>query len=82
MYKIVTGAGTEYLQGTYGTTGGTTWAFTTTVSSTNRAFTADVDTKGRLAGSKLRFTCLSTTAWQVEGIVNTSGTAATAFSGS
>lgn len=84
-YKIITGAATEFLLGGY---------TSVDTDSTNAVavFTGDGATHiavnmtaaasnalGGLKGTKLRFTCLSSTLWMVEGIVMGGGTVATAF---
>lgn len=81
-YKVITGAGTELLIGGYTNidtdTSNAVAAFTGN-GSTHIAVTMNGTTTGGLAGTKLRFTCLSTTRWEVEGINLGSGTVATAF---
>lgn len=84
-YKIITGAATELLIGGYTNVD-------TDTSNAVAVFTADGSThiavnmdsassnaKGGLIGTKLTFTCLSSTKWMVEGIVQGAGTVATAF---
>lgn len=84
-YKIITGAATELLIGGYTNVD-------TDTSNAVAVFTANGSThisvnmtaagsnaQGGLAGTSLRFTCLSTTRWAVEGIVLGGGTVATAF---
>ena len=84
-YKIITGAATEFLIGGYVNVdtdtsnavaaflgnGSTHIAVTMAATGTNAT--------GGIQGTKLRFTCLSTTRWMVEGIVEGGGTVATAF---
>jgi hypothetical protein len=79
-YKIVPAVATELLIGGYTASGSGISVFPSLFSSGNKSFSMDSDTKGRLTGTKLRFTCLSTTLWSVEGIAICAGTAATAFS--
>jgi len=79
-YKIVPAAATELLIGGYTGSGSTNNVFQSLLATGNKSFLMDADTKGRLTGTKLRFTCLSTTLWSVEGIAVCSGTAASAFS--
>lgn len=84
-YKIITGAATELLIGGY-------TSVDTDSSNATAQFTANGSTHvavnmtaaasnalGGLAASRLRFTCLSTTRWLVEGVVNCAGTPASAF---
>jgi len=84
-YKVITGVGTQLLIGGYTSVdtdstnaaaiftgnGSTHVSINMTAASTNAA--------GGLQGTKLRFTCLSTTRWMVEGIVMCAGTPVTAF---
>ena len=84
-YKIITGAGTELLIGGYtsvDTDTGNAVAFFSPNGSTHIAVSSNGTTTGGLLGTKLRFTCLSSTKWLVEGSVQGSGTVATAFSAS
>ena len=81
-YKVITGAGTEFLIGGYTNvdtdTANAVAAFTGN-GSTHIAVTMNGTTTGGLLGTKLRFTCLSVTRWMVEGIVQGNGTVATAL---
>lgn len=80
--KVITGAGTELLIGGYMNvdtdTSNAVAAFDGN-GSTHVAVSMNGTTTGGLQGTKLRFTCLSSTRWSVEGIVRGSGTVATAF---
>ena len=80
--KVITGAGTELLIGGYTNvdtdTSNAVAAFTGN-GSTHVSVSMNGTTTGGILGTKLRFTCLSTTRWMVEGIVQGSGTVATAF---
>lgn len=80
--KVITGAGTELLIGGYTNvdtdTSNAVAAFTGN-GSTHVAVSMNGTTTGGIKGTKLRFTCLSATAWMVEGTVHGSGTVATAF---
>ncbi len=84
-YKVITGAATEFLIGGYtnvDTDTSNAVAVFTGNGSTHIAVTqaaASTNSTGGLAGSRLRFTCLSTTRWSVEGIVLGAGSPATAF---
>jgi len=84
-YKIITGAATEFLIGSYTNVD-------TDTSNAVAVFTANGSThvsvnmtaagsnaQGGLAGTRLRFTCISLTRWLVEGVVHGGGTVATAF---
>lgn len=77
-YKIITGAATEFLIGTY-VQQATALATFTGNGSTHIAFTMNGTTTGGLIGTTLRFTCLSLTRWAVEGVNQGSGTGVTAF---
>lgn len=80
--KVITAAGTELLVGGYTNvdtdTSNAVAAFDGN-GSTHVAVSMNGTTTGGLQGTKLRFTCLSSTRWMVEGIVRGSGTVATAF---
>lgn len=80
--KVITGAGTELLIGGYMNvdtdTSNAVAAFTGN-GSTHIAVTMNGTTTGGVLGTKLRFTCLSSTRWMVEGIVQGTGVVATAF---
>lgn len=83
--KVITGAGTELLIGGYTNvdtdTSNAVAAFTGN-GSTHVSVSMNGTTTGGILGTKLRFTCLSSTRWMVEGIVQGSGTVATAFANS
>lgn len=80
--KVITGAGTELLIGGYTNvdtdTSNAVAAFDGN-GSTHVSVSMNGTTTGGLLGTKLRFTCLSTTKWMVDGIVRGSGVVATAF---
>jgi hypothetical protein len=84
-YKVITGAGTELLTGGYlsvDTDSSNAAAVFTGNGSTHVAVNmtaAASNALGGLKGTKLRFTCLSSTLWEVEGMVMCGGTPATAF---
>lgn len=81
-YKVITGAGTELLIGGYtnvDTDTSNAVAVFTGNGSTHVSVSMNGTTTGGLLGTKLRFTCLSSTRWMVEGIVQGSGVVATAF---
>jgi len=85
-HKIITGAGTEFLIGGYtsiDTDTANAAAIFTGNGSTHIAVNmtpAETNALGGILGTKLRFTCLSSTRWEVEGIVMCGGAPATAFS--
>jgi len=80
--KVITAAGTELLIGGY-TNVDTDTSNAVAVfdgnGSTHVSVSMNGTTTGGLQGTKLRFTCLSSTRWMVEGIVRGSGVVATAF---
>lgn len=80
--KVITGAGTEFLIGGY-TNVDTDTSNAVAVfdgnGSTHVAVSMNGTTTGGVLGTKLRFTCLSSTRWMVEGIVRGTGVVATAF---
>lgn len=84
-YKVITGAGTELLIGGYVSVDtdstNATAVFTGNGSShvAVNMTAASSNALGGLQGTKLRFTCLSSTRWEVEGVVMCGGTPATAF---
>jgi hypothetical protein len=81
-YKVITGAATEFLIGGYtnvDTDTSNAVAVFTGNGSTHIAVTMNGGTTGGLLGTTLRFTCLSATRWQVEGMMMGSGVVATAF---
>lgn len=84
-YKVITDAGTTLLQGqvfsidTDSTNAVAAW---TGNGSSHLAVTqaaAATNATGGLLGSWLRFTCVSTTLWQVEGMTQAAGTPSTPF---
>lgn len=84
-YKIITGAGTELLTGGYNsidTDSSNAMAFFTGNGSTHVAVNmtaANSNALGGIQGTQLRFTKLTSTLWQVSGVVECGGTPATAF---
>jgi len=81
-YKIITDAATTFLVGavmagdaTIATSGDVFEADGTTIV----AVTMDGDTKGGFIGTTLRFVCISSTKWYVNGLVIGTGTMATPF---
>lgn len=80
--KVITGAGTELLIGALmnvDTDTSNAVAAWTGNGSTHVAVSMNGTTTGAVAGTKLRFTCLSSTRWMVEGNVLGTGTVATPF---
>lgn len=81
-YKIITDAATTFMVGavmagdaTIATSGDVFEANGTTIV----AVTMDGDTKGGFIGTTLRFTCINSTQWYVEGLVIGTGTMVTPF---
>lgn len=85
VYKIITANSTTFLVGSYGSydTDTTTTAnavqYFTGNGSTHVSLSMNGTTTGGLAGTNLKFTCISTTQWLVEGNNLGSGSVATAF---
>lgn len=80
--KIITGSATELLIGSLAsidTDTSNAVAAWTGNGSTHIAVSMNGTTTGAIAGTKLRFTCLSSTKWMVEGVNLGSGTVATPF---
>lgn len=84
-YKVITAVGTELLTGGYtsiDTDSANAAAVFTGNGSTHVAVNmtaAGSNALGGIKGTSLRFTCLSSTLWEVEGTVMCGGTPATAF---
>lgn len=84
-YKVITDAGTTLLVGSVmgiDTDSSDALAAWRGNGSTHIAVTqaaAGTNATGGIAGSWTRFTCVSTTLWLVEGVINQAGTAATPF---
>ena len=87
-YKVITGAATEFLIGSYMSVDtdtsnvGLTMVGNGTSHIAVNMTAASSNALGGIQGTTLRFTCLSTTRWAVEGVVQCAGTPATAFSAS
>lgn len=77
-YKVITGAATEFLVGSYVSQAAALASFAGN-GTTHIAFTMNGTTTGGLIGTKLRFKCLSATRWSVEGINQGSGTGVTSY---
>lgn len=77
-YKVITGAATEFLLGGVVENAAALAVFSGD-GSTHRAVTMNGTTTGGLKGTALRFTCLSTTLWMVEGVNLGSGVGVTPF---
>lgn len=80
--KVITGAATELLIGSLvnvDTDTSNAVAAWTGNGSTHIAVSMNGTTTGAVAGTKLRFTCLSSTRWLVEGVIQGTGTVATPF---
>jgi hypothetical protein len=84
-YKIITAAGTELLVGTLSSVDTDTsdaMAGFSGNGSSHVSVTMNGSTTGGLIGTKIRFTCLSSTRWMVEGTNRGTGTVATPFAAS
>lgn len=77
--KIITGAGTQLLQGVITSATTTASVFESVIATSNISVAMNGTTTGGLVGSQFEFTCLSATLWQVFGTNFTSGTTATPF---
>jgi len=80
--KVITAVGTELLIGSYtnvDTDTSNAVAVFTANGSTHVAVSMNGTTTGGILGTKIRFTCLSSTRWSIDGDVLGSGTVATAF---
>lgn len=77
--KIITGAGTQLLQGVITSATTTASVFESVTATSNISVAMNGTTTGGLVGTQLEFTCLSTTLWQVFGTNFTSSTTATPF---
>lgn len=80
-YKIITDAATTFLLGTIIVTKASDGTMLACFGdgSTHIAVNMAGTTKGGLAGTSLKFTCISATLWLVEGVDNASGAIATPF---
>jgi hypothetical protein len=77
--KIITGAGTQLLQGVITSATTTASVFQSVIATSNISVAMNGTTTGGLVGTQLEFTCLSSTLWQVFGTNFTSSTTATPF---
>lgn len=77
--KIITGSGTQLLQGVITSATTTASVFESVIGTSNISVAMNGSTTGGLVGSQFTFTCLSATLWQVYGTNFTSGTTATPF---
>lgn len=78
-YKVITGAATEFLVGGVAQNAAALAVFSGNGTS-HISVLMNGTTTGGLLGTALRFTCLSTTKWMVEGVNLGSGTGVTPFS--
>lgn len=84
-YKVITDAGTTFLQGmvlstdTDSTNALASWTGNGTSHLAVTQAAASTNATGGLLGSWLRFTCVSSTLWQVEGLTQAAGTPSTPF---
>ena len=82
-YKIITSAGTELLVGqilncdTDSSDAVAIWK--SLVATSNIAVTMNGTTTGGIKGDRVKFTCLNSTTWLVEGNLNANGVVATPF---
>lgn len=83
-HKVITDAGTTFLLGglAMGEAAGTTTLNALGDGSANVAVTMNGTTTGGIKGSRFTVECISTTVWEVSGIINGSGTLATPFANS
>jgi hypothetical protein len=80
--KVITNAGTVFIQGTvnaFVTGTDADLAADAANGSTHVAVTMNGTTTGGIAGTRFRLTCRTATKWQVEGDIIKSGTVATSF---
>ncbi len=79
--KVITDAATTFLLGGVATvnSGAATGQFFAGNGTTHVATSSNGSTTGGIIGDKLVFTALSATQWSVNGVLNTTGTAATPF---
>lgn len=80
--KVITDAATTFLIGgiTVSNSGAATGKMFAGNGSTHIAVSQNGTTTGGVIGSKLKFKCISSTVWAVDGVVNGTGTEATPFS--
>ena len=79
--KVLTDAATSFLVGGIGlqNSGATTGQFFAANGTSHRSVNGNGSTTGGIIGDRYRVTCISSTLWQVDGIMNQTGTAATPF---
>ena len=78
--KIITSAGTIFIQGTVPhLKTDNTFTYNAANGTTHVSVNFDGTTKGGLPGTRVRLTCRSATKWMIEGLTLASGTVATPF---
>jgi hypothetical protein len=77
--KVVTDAATTFIVGGVGlqNSGATTGQFFAFNGTTHRSVNGNGTTTGGIIGDRYRLTCISSTLWQLDGVMNQTGTAAT-----
>lgn len=80
-YKVITGAATELMVGSFincdTDSADAVAIWKSLVGSSYISVNLDGSTKGGLKGDRFRLTCLNSTTWQIEGVTNGTGTVAT-----
>ena len=79
--KILTDATTTFMVGgvALSNSGATTGQFFAANGTTHRSVNGNGTTTGGIIGDRIRVTCISSTVWAVDGVMNQTGTAATPF---
>jgi hypothetical protein len=79
--KVLTDAATTFLIGGAAllNSGAATGQFFAANGTTHRSINGNGTTTGGIIGDHYRFTCISSTLWQVDAVMNQTGTAATPF---
>lgn len=77
--KVLTDAATTFIVGGVGlqNSGATTGQFFAANGTTHRSVNGNGTTTGGIIGDRYRLTCISSTLWQLDGVMNQTGTAAT-----
>jgi len=79
--KVITDAATTFIVGGAAllNSGATTGQFFAANGTTHRSINGNGSTTGGIIGDRYRFTCISSTVWQVDAVMNQTGIAATPF---
>lgn len=79
--KVLTDAATTFIVGGAAliNSGAATGQFFAANGTTHRSINGNGTTTGGIIGDRYRFTCISSTLWQVDAVMNQTGTAATPF---